>query len=118
MLPPGDYIDSLMPDRFIFFRPRDIVSGDFYWLTKKNNKIICAVADCTGHGVPGAFMSLLGIAYLNEIVNKKKNISANEILDELRFQVINSLRQTGREGETQDGMDLALFILDPDEMTL
>jgi serine phosphatase RsbU (regulator of sigma subunit) len=112
MLTPGDFIDSLLPDRFILFRPRDIVSGDFYWLTRKNNKIICVVADCTGHGVPGAFMSMLGIALLNEIVGKNVDLSSNEILDELRILVVKSLRQTGREGEILDGMDISLFILD------
>jgi serine phosphatase RsbU (regulator of sigma subunit) len=101
-----------LPERFILFRPRDIVSGDFYWLTKRNDKIICVVADCTGHGVPGAFMSMLGIALLNEIVSKNADLSANEILDELRILVIKSLRQTGREGEILDGIDITLLILD------
>jgi serine phosphatase RsbU (regulator of sigma subunit) len=112
MLTPGDFIASLLPERFILFRPRDIVSGDFYWLTKRNDKIICVVADCTGHGVPGAFMSMLGIALLNEIVSKNADLSANEILDELRILVIKSLRQTGREGEILDGIDITLLILD------
>jgi serine phosphatase RsbU (regulator of sigma subunit)/Tfp pilus assembly protein PilF len=112
MLTPGDFIANLLPERFILFRPRDIVSGDFYWLTKRNDKIICVVADCTGHGVPGAFMSMLGIALLNEIVSKNADLSANEILDELRIMVIKSLRQTGREGEIPDGIDIVLLILD------
>ena len=112
ILTPGDFIASLLPERFILFRPRDIVSGDFYWLTKKKDKIICVVADCTGHGVPGAFMSMLGIALLNEIVSKNVDFSANEILDELRILLIKSLRQTGREGEILDGIDIILLILD------
>jgi serine phosphatase RsbU (regulator of sigma subunit) len=112
MLTPGDFIANLLPERFILFRPRDIVSGDFYWLTKRNDKIICVVADCTGHGVPGAFMSMLGIALLNEIVSKNEDLSANEILNELRIMVIKSLRQTGREGEILDGIDIILLILD------
>ncbi|KPK84405.1 MAG: hypothetical protein AMS27_10035 [Bacteroides sp. SM23_62_1] len=118
MLTPGDFISSLLPERFILFRPRDIVSGDFYWLTKKKDKIICAVADCTGHGVPGAFMSMLGIALLNEIVNKKANFNASEILNELRILVIKSLRQTGRMGEILDGMDIVLLILDQENKTV
>lgn len=118
MLTPGDFIDNLLPERFILFRPRDIVSGDFYWLTRKNNKIICVVADCTGHGVPGAFMSMLGIALLNEIIGKNVDLSSNEILDELRILVVKSLRQTGREGEILDGMDISLLILDLEQQNV
>ncbi len=113
MLPPGDYLDSLLPDRFILFKPRDIVSGDFYYITEKDGKVICVVADCTGHGVPGALMSMLGISFLTEIISKHRDLPhSNEILDELRSHVIRSMRQTGRVGESQDGMDLALYIAD------
>jgi serine phosphatase RsbU (regulator of sigma subunit)/ligand-binding sensor domain-containing protein len=112
ILPPGDYIKELFPQRFILYLPRDIVSGDFYWLTQKNNQIISVAADCTGHGVPGGFMSMLGIAFLNEIVNKNEVLHANEILNQLREQVISSLHQTGKMGEAQDGMDVSLYILD------
>ncbi len=118
LITPGDYVDKIFPDRFILFLPRDIVSGDYYWMTEKNNKIICVTADCTGHGVPGAFMSMLGMAFLNEIISKGKSIHANEILNDLRAMVISSLRQTGQTGENQDGMDLALYILDPENMKL
>jgi serine phosphatase RsbU (regulator of sigma subunit)/Tfp pilus assembly protein PilF len=118
VLTPGDFIADLLPERFILFRPRDIVSGDFYWLTKKKDKIICVVADCTGHGVPGAFMSMLGITLLNEIVSKNIDFSANEILDELRTMVIKSLRQTGREGEILDGMDIILLIFDLEQQNV
>jgi serine phosphatase RsbU (regulator of sigma subunit)/tetratricopeptide (TPR) repeat protein len=113
MLPPGDYIDSLLPERFILFKPRDIVSGDFYYITEKEGKVICVVADCTGHGVPGALMSMLGISFLNEIISKHRDLPhSNDILEELRAHVIKSLRQTGKVGESQDGMDLALYIVD------
>lgn len=113
MLPPGDYLDSLLPERFILFKPRDIVSGDFYYITEKNGKVICIVADCTGHGVPGALMSMLGISFLNEIISKHRDLPhSNEILEELRGHVIKSLHQTGKVGENQDGMDLALYIMD------
>jgi len=119
MLPPGDYLDSLLPERFILFKPRDIVSGDFYYITEKDGKIICVVADCTGHGVPGALMSMLGISFLNEIINKHRNLPhSNEILEELRAHVIRSLRQTGKVGESQDGMDMALFIADMKNMKM
>ncbi len=112
MLPPGDYIRNLLPERFILYMPRDIVSGDYYWITEKNGKVISVAADCTGHGVPGAFMSMLGIAFLNEIISKQREIHSDEILNELREHVIRSLHQTGKEGESQDGMDVAIFILD------
>ena len=73
IMPPREYIKKVLPEHFILNMPRDIVSGDYYWITEKNNKIIVAAADCTGHGVPGAFLSMLGITFLNEIVIKKEN---------------------------------------------
>ncbi len=118
ILPDNEYISNGVSDYFILFKPRDIVSGDFYWLTYVGNKTIVAAVDCTGHGVPGAFMSMLGVAFLNEIVNKRKVIKASEILEELREHVISSLKQTGREGEAQDGMDMALVIIDREIMKM
>jgi len=118
LLPPGDYIDTLIPERFIVYFPRDIVSGDYYWITEKNRKIICVSADCTGHGVPGAFMSMLGIAFLNEILSKQDEFHTDEILNDLRSHVIKSLHQTGKEGESQDGMDVALYVIDLEQMNL
>jgi len=117
-LPPDEYLNSVLPEHFILHKPKDIVSGDFYWATKINNTVILTVADCTGHGVPGAFMSMLGISSLNEIVTKysgeidKFTINAGEILDRLRENIIKSLHQTGKEGEAKDGMDIALCIAD------
>ena len=118
LLPPGDYIDTLIPERFIVYFPRDIVSGDYFWITEKNRKVICVSADCTGHGVPGAFMSMLGIAFLNEILSKQDEFHTDEILNDLRSHVIKSLHQTGKEGESQDGMDIALYIIDLEQMKL
>jgi serine phosphatase RsbU (regulator of sigma subunit)/ligand-binding sensor domain-containing protein len=112
ILPPKDFIGKVVPDHFILFKPRDIVSGDFYWITQKDNKIILAGIDCTGHGVPGAFMSMLGYSQLNEIANNYKITKANLILNRLRNNIKIALRQTGREGEAKDGMDMALCILD------
>lgn len=112
VLPPEEFVSAFLPEQFILFKPRDIVSGDFYWMAEKHDRIITIVADCTGHGVPGAFMSMLGVAFLNEIVSKNDVITADQILNELRAHVINSLHQTGREGESQDGMDVSLFIID------
>ena len=71
----------------IFYKPRDIVSGDFYWIGRRNLKIIIVAADCTGHGVPGAFMSMLGISFLNEIVNKDKITQPDIILNKLRANI-------------------------------
>ena len=109
-------------EMYIFYRPRDIISGDFYWMTKRDDRLIIVVADCTGHGVPGAFMSMLGITFLNEIVGKENEVLANEILNKLRDNVVRSLNQTGRlkkEKEyTRDGMDIALCVIDYPRMFL
>ncbi len=112
VLPPEDIINEILPEHFILYKPKDIVSGDFYWIKEKNNKIIIIAADCTGHGVPGAFMSMLGVAFLNEIVTNSEVKNASNILDSLRDMVKTALHQTGKVGESQDGMDLALCILD------
>ncbi len=117
-LPPVDVLKNLLPKHFILYKPLQIVSGDFYWLTRKQGKIIVAVADCTGHGVPGAFMSMLGSALLNDIVNNMDVLQANLILNELRDRVIQSLRQTGEADEARDGMDISLCVIDGDNMQL
>ena len=120
VLPHGDFIEKFVSEYFIMFKPKDIVSGDFYWLKKFEHSNLCviAAADCTGHGVPGAFMSLLGSTFLNEIVNEYSNtpekiIKASDILFDLRNYVIKSLHQKGVIGEQKDGMDLALCVIDP-----
>ncbi|MBL7110635.1 MAG: SpoIIE family protein phosphatase [Bacteroidales bacterium] len=118
LLPPEESLADLELDGFVLFLPRDIVSGDFYWLGQKNGKPITVAADCTGHGVPGAFMSMLGLSILNNIVIERDEVSASEILDELRRQVITHLRQKGEEGEQKDGMDLALHIIDKKNMKI
>ena len=112
LLPPNEEMKRLLPSYFILSKPRDIVSGDYYWLASKDEKVIIAVADCTGHGVPGAFMSILGVSFLNEIVNKTVTIRANEILNQLCGQVIKSLHQTGKKDETRDGMEMGLCVID------
>ena len=118
ILPPDEVIKYLLPKHFILFKPRDIVSGDFYWLTHKHGEIIIVVADCTGHGVPGAFMSMLGSALLKDVVNNSDILKANQILNDLREKVILSLRQTGQEGEAKDGMDISLCIINTEKMRL
>ncbi|MFW5850591.1 MAG: tetratricopeptide repeat protein [Bacteroidota bacterium] len=114
ILPQKDTISEIFSDNlFVLFKPRDIVSGDFYWIGKKFDKHIFMAADCTGHGVPGAFMSMLGTAFLNDIiVGEFDTVSSYEILNTLREYVITSLRQTGKEGEQKDGMDVALCMYD------
>lgn len=112
MLPDMEIKNRLFPEAFILFQPKDIVSGDFYWFTEKNGKKIIAAVDCTGHGVPGAFMSMIGNAFLNEIINEKAITSPELILNELRHMVIHSLKQTGADGESRDGMDIAILTID------
>ena len=105
-------------DAFVFFRPKDIISGDFYWIGKVDNKIIYATGDCTGHGVPGGFMSMLGISLLNEVVNEHELTEPALILSRVRKKVIVALKQKGIAGEHQDGMDMVICVLDKDAKTL
>lgn len=118
VLPPTEFLKDTLPEHFILYRPRDIVSGDFYWIQQQNNKIYIAAADCTGHGVPGAFMSMMGVAFLNEIITKINNPSASDILNQLRINVKRSLHQTGKTGEQKDGMDISLCIINKDNKQL
>lgn len=101
---------GIMRDYFIFYAPKDIVSGDFYWAHKVDNKFVFTVGDCTGHSVPGAFMSMLGIALLNQVVAQQHTIKASEILEKMRSLVKSYLGQTGAKEETKDGMDMALCV--------
>jgi serine phosphatase RsbU (regulator of sigma subunit) len=112
VLPPISFLSDWGIDNFILYKPKDIVSGDFYWGVEKNEKIILAAGDCTGHGVPGAFMSMLGHAFLDEIISTKKPENAADILNLLRDEIINALKQKGTTGEAHDGMDISLVILD------
>jgi len=116
ILPPVKILEERLDDHFVLYLPRDIVSGDYYWLTERNGKTIVTAADCTGHGVPGAFMSMLGVSFLNEIVNKNNVTRPADILDNLRRSIVESLHQTGKEGEAQDGMDMALVSIDHNNM--
>ena len=107
---------TLMSDYFIFYAPKDIVSGDFYWAYKVDSKFVFTVGDCTGHSVPGAFMSMLGIALLNQIVAQQHILQASQILEQMRIMVKQYLGQTGLdESEApKDGMDMALCVWDLD----
>jgi serine phosphatase RsbU (regulator of sigma subunit)/ligand-binding sensor domain-containing protein len=112
VIPSEKVCRELFPGSFVFFRPLNIVSGDFYWISNAGNKIVFAAADCTGHGVPGAFMSMLGVAFLNEIVNKDHITVPDLILNQLRDKVIQALQQHGVSGEARDGMDIAIVSMD------
>lgn len=116
MLPFNEEITKHIPNHFIFFKPRDIVSGDFYYFTTKNNKIIIAEVDCTGHGVPGAIMSMLGNDYLNQIINLQGITSPDLVLNELHKNIRTTLKQD--ETENRDGMDIALIVIDPATRTM
>lgn len=117
IMPTTEIMSSYLSEHFLFFRPKRIVSGDFYWIASKENKVILAVADCTGHGISGAFLTIAGTAFLNEIVNYT-TIDAAEILNQLRIRIMRLLNQKGLEGETADGMDISLVIIDFNNLTL
>lgn len=118
ILKEEEHVTAHLPEHFVLFKPKDIVSGDFYWSQEKKqvvaeNKVdtywyLC-VADCTGHGVPGAFMSMLGTAYLNEINTSESVLSPAEILDRLREKIVKELKQSGEMGESKDGMDISMM---------
>lgn len=112
LMPPEEELRRSLPEFFILSKPCEIVSGDYYWVTRKDEKTVLAVADCTGHGVPGAFMSILGVAFLNEIINKTLILRANEILNQLSGMLVKSLHQKGDCESTRDGMEMALCIID------
>ena len=143
ILPKEDEFKDCFPDSFILFKPKDIVSGDFYWFTRlksatttrrgndarrsdtdfedtdvTNELLIYATADCTGHGVPGGFMSMLGTSLFNETINEKGISKTGQILDRVRDKLINEMKQTGASGENKDGMDVVLTCYDLKKMKL
>jgi serine phosphatase RsbU (regulator of sigma subunit) len=106
ILKEEEHVSEHLPPHFILFKPKDIVSGDFYWALEKGDYLYVAAADCTGHGVPGAFLTMLGISYLNEINAKDDVLTPAEILDQLREKIVKEL---SRHGITKDGMDISLM---------
>ncbi len=118
ILPDMEIFKKQFDDSFILFKPRDLVSGDFYWYAEKNNLSIIAVADCTGHGVPGALMSMLGIAFLNEIINGEGITQPHLILNRLRDQVVQQLKQKGNLEDSKDGIDLSLVVINHSDLKL
>jgi serine phosphatase RsbU (regulator of sigma subunit) len=108
ILPSREEINESLKESMVLFRPKDIVSGDFYWFSEKTDRVIFAAADCTGHGVPGALMSMIGSSLLNEIVNEKGITQPNEILYALKHGVVKALNKHPSADQTKDGMDMGL----------
>jgi serine phosphatase RsbU (regulator of sigma subunit) len=105
-------------DHFVLYKPLDIVSGDFYWVSRRDNLQIIIAADSTGHGVPGAFMSMLGVTMLNELVLAKNVVMPDQILEGLREGIVAALKQTVDEDNVKDGMDMAVCLIDFSTSTL
>ena len=118
ILPSQKMLQETLADSFILFKPKDIVSGDFYWTRRENKRMIVVAADCTGHGVPGALMSMLGISFLDEIVDKEGFLEPGRILNKLRDNIVVALKQKGEQSETKDGMDISICCLDMEKNTL
>lgn len=108
----------LLPDSFALYKPRDIVSGDLYWVTRQGSRIYVAVIDCTGHGVSGAFMSMLGYAFLSEIISKNENISASGVLSLLRENIVSTLAKDDKKSSLPYGMDMSLCIINGQTMNI
>ena len=117
-LPNLNQVKGHFSDIFILFKPKDVVSGDFYWYAEVENQIVLTVADCTGHGVPGAFMSMMGISMLKEIVVNEFVSQPDVILRKLRKEVIRALGQKGESGEQKDGMDISLCSINKETLKL
>lgn len=109
VLPDDNKVHHLFPDSFILYKPKSVVSGDFYWMSQVGNNLICAITDCTGHGVPGAFMSLLGFNMLENVVKKNKVIQPSKILDALNLEVVSRLAHTEKIEDIKHGMDIAII---------
>jgi len=118
ILPGDDVLSEYLDDYFVMFRPKDIVSGDFYFVREQYGKILVVAADCTGHGVPGALLSILGISFLNEILQSRSVPRANRILNRMREKVMDALDQRGKEYEQKDSIDIALCVYEPNRSVI
>ncbi len=118
ILPPDRRIRELLPESFVFFRPKDIVSGDFYWFERMEEKVVFAAVDCTGHGVPGAFMSLVGHNGLNQAIKERGHTKPAEVLSDLNRIAFEALHKDRDQFLVRDGMDMALCTLDRETLTL
>ena len=112
LLKAKEHVSKHLPEHFVLFKPKDIVSGDFYWYLEKKGFVYIAVADCTGHGVPGAMLSMLGISYLNELNSSQELLTPGKILDLLKAKVVNELSQIDSSITVADGMDISLLRMD------
>ncbi|MDQ3046598.1 MAG: GAF domain-containing protein [Bacteroidota bacterium] len=112
IIPGEDMVNGLLSNSFVLYKPKDIVSGDFYWIERKENKILFAVVDCTGHGVPGAFMSIIGFNGLNQTVNEYNFTKPSQILTQLNKIITHTLRQRVEDSVIRDGMDMAICSID------
>ncbi|MBC7865652.1 MAG: SpoIIE family protein phosphatase [Bacteroidia bacterium] len=112
MLPDDKVFSAVFPENFVLFLPRDIVSGDFYWVAEKGSLKFIAVADCTGHGVPGSLMSMIGNGLLNQLILEKNITDPTEILGRMRAEIIRTLKQNESGEGTKDGMDIALCVIE------
>ncbi len=118
ILPPDSFVKKLLPNSFVLYKPKDIVSGDFYWMDGKNGKSMFAAVDCTGHGVPGAFMSIVGYNILKHTVNNNSFTEPALILDELNNGVSETLHHGHEESQAKDGMDISFCTIDYNKMEL
>ncbi len=118
VLPDHKYMKNTLKDFFIFHQPRDIVSGDFYYCVRKEEFIVVAAGDCTGHGVPGALMSIMGVSFLNEILSIRGAIRSSRILNLLRERVMKAMHQRGHELENKDAIDMSLCVFHPQSREL
>lgn len=110
MLPLPSLMNALLTGWFVMYQPRDFVSGDFYYVYRGRNFFCVSAGDCTGHGVPGALLSIMGVTFLNEILQCQPSPRANRVLNLMREKVMSTLHQTGRRGETMDSIDMSLCI--------
>jgi len=122
LLPSESKMKRLLGEHFLYYKPRDIVSGDFYWIDQYNEKTVIAASDCTGHGVPGAFVSALGISMLNEVLQRSASSGAYLnpaiMLNRLRERMISSISRTEKKEDTYDGMDISICMIDKKQNTL
>lgn len=117
-VPTEERFTSCFKDSFVLYLPKDIVSGDFYWVYQQGQIVYYVTADCTGHGVPGGFMTMLGLSFLQEIITVRSIDNPAEVLDLLRDKIIHALNQNGTPGESKDGMDITVCRLDKTTLEL
>lgn len=121
ILPRSESLSSLLPNHFIIYKPRDIVSGDFYWATRgvqNKNIVYVAMCDCTGHGVPGAFMSMIGYTLLNQTINDPQTTTVDQVLNYIARELPVTLKSEGHSGDLHDGLDIAVIAIDGVNLTL